>query len=628
MPLSLLVDPDATMNIETVSRLPADRFTPSPRGFAAGFTPKTFWLRVDLPAAMRDGAERWLVLGPPFIDSVDVFELTSNGWKRHAGGDLQAVATRDISYRDFVFRLQPQGDASLFIRVASTSTVMLFGALWEPAGFATQALPEARNWGLYFGALALIIVLLAGFALVFRQWRFVVLFLTCLFNYGMVAGLQGFHTWLLWPESPLFASMSLGMLVCLGSGMAIFLIRECLDSARHFPRLDTFYQLVGSLLILASLSVPLGVYQWVAGWVTILTELSTLLGVLLALRLARLGRRIQWAFALAFAVHFLAVAPVLAINFGLVPPSKLLHTLWQYELIPHVLVIAILFLIEIRHAHVRWVSEQNEALMATKEARDLLESRVAERTQDLAKARGELQEALDSEREALFEQRKFMAMVSHEFRTPLAVIDAAATNLIDVPPSDEPDLESRAKQILRASGRLVSLTDTCLADSRLNDRAFKLQCEAVPLLPLIEGAAEVAGAAARQRVEIVLSENLPLSITADSGLLRIALSNLIDNALKYAPEGKIVVNVINQQRALRIQVRDTGAGIPEEERSLIFERYQRGISAPKGKGAGLGLPVSRQIALAHGGELRLLASSTSGSTFELELPQSPQETAQ
>lgn len=149
----------------------------------------------------------------------------------------------------------------------------------------------------------------------------------------------------------------------------------------------------------------------------------------------------------------------------------------------------------------------------------------------------------------------------------------------------------------------------------------------VQLGALVEEAAEVAGAAARQRVQIVLAENLPGSISADRGLFRIALSNLIDNALKYAQEGVIRVNLAAQEQTLCIQVIDTGPGIPEAERSLIFERYQRGSGVPKGKGAGLGLAVSRQIARAHGGELKLLDHPGPGSIFELALPLNPEEPA-
>lgn len=619
LPYGVLVDPTGKLSHEEVAALPSERFAKYQGAFAAGFTTSAFWLRVDLPPQAKTNQESWLVLSPPFIDSVQIFESTAIGWRRHEGGDLLPLSTREMDSRDFVFRLKPQGNQPLYIRVASTSTVILYGALWQPAAFATQALPEARNWGLYFGTMAFIGILLVGLVVIFRQRRFVVLLLTCLFNYGMVAGLQGFHVWLLWPESPQLASMSLGILVCLGSATGILLVRECLSLSRSFPRIDKLYLATASLLVIGALSVPLNLYHWVAGWVTLATELASLGAFIMALILALRDNRLQLAFALAFLVHFLAVAPALAINFGLLAPSRAMHTLWQYELIPHMLVIAGIFLFEIRRAHVQWVSEQNEALLATREAKTLLEAKVQERTRDLSLAQASLQYALDNERQALFEHRQFMAMVSHEFRTPLAVIDATANNLTEVPPQDDEDLQMRARQVLRATRRLTKLTDTCLADARLRDDAFALHWADVPLEILVREAADIVIWSAKNTLVTDFSR-APEIWRCDPALLRIALSNLLDNAVKYGGPGEVKVSVAKADDDLLIEVSDQGQGIAEADRIRIFERYQRGVNVPEGKGGGLGLAVIRMIAKAHGGSIELRTKETPGCLFALRLP--------
>lgn len=619
LPYGVLVDPSRQLTHETVAALPAERFAKRQGAFAAGFSTSAFWLRVELPDQVRNNQERWLVLSPPFIDSVQIFESTAAGWRRHEGGDLLPLSSREMDYRDFVFRLRPQGDQPLYIRVASTSTVHLYGALWQPAAFATQALPEARNWGLYFGTMAFVGIVLIGLVVAFRERRFVVLLLACLFNYGMVAGLQGFHVWLLWPDSPQLASMSLGILVCLGSATGILLARECLSLARNFPRMDKLYLVAASILAAGALSVPLELYHWVAGWVTVATELATLGAFIMALILAVRGNRLQLAFALAFLVHFLAVAPALAINFGLMPPSRVMHTLWQYELIPHMLAIAGIFLFEIRRAHVQWVSEQNEALLATEEARTLLETKVQERTHELSMAQASLQSALDSERHALFEHRQFMAMVSHEFRTPLAVIDATANNLTDVPPQDEADLAMRAQQVLRATRRLTKLTDTCLADARLRDDAFAMHWADVSLDTLVREAAEIV-IWSRKNTLVTDFSRAPDCWRCDPALLRIAISNLLDNAVKYGGPGEIKISVLATCDELLIEVSDQGQGIAEADRVRIFERYQRGEKIPEGKGSGLGLAVSQMVAKAHGGSLQLLSAEQAGCVFALRLP--------
>ena len=617
----VLVDPTGTLSPEQVTALPATRFTPRQGGFAAGFTTNTFWLRVELPPQAGNGDEWWLVLSPPFMDSVRVIEPTRAGWRTHEGGDLLPLSSREVSYRDFVFRLKPHENRPLFIRVASTSTVLLFGALWQPATFATHALPDARDWGLYFGFSALSTIFVTGLALTFRQRRFFALVASSVFSGVLVAGLQGFHIWLLWPEWPQLASMSVGILVCLTSASAIWLLRECLSLQQNFPRVDKLYLGMSGVLVFSALSVPLGLYAWVSSWVTLIAELATLGALIMSIRLAMLGNRIQMAFSVAFAVHFFSVLPVLAINLGLIAPSRWLHTLWQYELLPHMLAIAGILLFEMRRAHMQWMTNQNDALLATQEAKVLLETRVQERTQKISDAQSALQIALDNESNALFEQRQFMAMISHEFRTPLAVIDATAMNLIDAPPLDGCDLQMRANQVLRATRRLTKLTDTCLADARLRDDAFALQCSDVVIETLIREAADIVTWSKNNTLKINL-ESAPSYWNCDSALIRIALSNLLDNAVKYGGPGEVCVKVKQAGNDLLIRVSDEGKGISEEDMLRVFERYQRGKSAPEGKGAGLGLAVVRMIIEAHGGRVYIAKKTMPGCSFELCLPDS------
>ena len=619
LPYGVLADPSGELSVDAVTAMPAERFTKRPGGFAAGFTTSTFWLRVELPARVKNDKEWWLVLGPPFLDTLRIVEPSQDGWRIHEGGDLLPLATRELNYRDFVFRLRPQGDQPLFIRVKSSSAVLLYGALWQPAAFATQALPDARNWGLYFGMAALNTIFIAGLAVVFRQRKFFALVSSSLLSYPLVAGLQGFHIWLLWPESPQWASMSVGVLVCLTSAAAIWLLRDCLSLKQNFPHLDKIYLGIAGLLALCALSVPLGLYYWVAGSVTLITELATLGALFMSVRLAVLGNRVQIAFAIAFLIHFLSVAPALAINYGLIPPSRALHTLWQYELIPHMLIIAGIFLFEIRRSHLQWVSSRNEALLATREAKDMLANLVDERTRDLSCAQNALQVALDGERSALFEQKQFMAMVSHEFRTPLAVIDATAVNLTDVPPQDQCDLDLRAGQLLRATRRLSKLTDTCLADARLRDDAFALQRSDVVLESLIREAADIVSWSVKHTLLVDCSA-APVHWNCDPALIRIALSNLLDNAVKYGGPGQVSVIATLEAENLLISIKDEGEGIPASDQLRVFERYQRGIHSPEGKGSGLGLSVVKMISEAHFGSIDMVAHPKSGCVFELRLP--------
>lgn len=617
LPLSVLEDADGSLSIEAVSNLKKDQFRRHNGGFSTGFTRSVYWLRVDMLQQALKSREGWLVLGPPFIDSVKVFEKLQGQWLLHSMGDLLPLSSREVQSRNFVVYLRPDSEGPLFIRLESTSTLMLYGQLWQSASsFASQEMTDARNWGLYFGALGGILLVISLVWLTFRRRQLGLIFLAVFFNVGMIAGLQGFHIWLLWPDLPTLASMSVGVFVCLGSGMAVLTLRECLGIDGTYPRLALLYTTVGWLQCLGAISVPLNLYDWIGSWVTLVTELMTVGAIVLSIHMALGGRKLQWAFAFTFLAHFLVVLPALTINLGWFPASSMWHQIWQFELIPYAIAVTGLMLLQMRHAHVAWISKKNDALLATQEAKSLLERLVDERTYALNNAKQGLQEALRSESQALFEQRQFMAMVSHEFRTPLAVIDSATHNLIDLPPSDHEELVVRANQILRACLRLSKLTDTCLADARLRDDAFALQFANVDLKILLREAAEIVGWSAGHRLDLNL-DDAPQQWICDPALVRIAVSNLLDNAIKYGGVGVVSLSACMEHGLLRINVHDSGNGVPLHERERIFKRYERGTYSPAGKGSGLGLAVVRMIANAHGGRVEL--HTTSGCTFSLWL---------
>jgi signal transduction histidine kinase len=103
--------------------------------------------------------------------------------------------------------------------------------------------------------------------------------------------------------------------------------------------------------------------------------------------------------------------------------------------------------------------------------------------------------------------------------------------------------------------------------------------------------------------------------------MRIALTNLLDNARKYAPESQIDVSLDTDASTWRMRLRDHGPGIAATDHERIFDRFSRGRGVNATKGNGLGLYVSREIVRGHGGELRLLSSDADGTVFEISLPQ-------
>jgi signal transduction histidine kinase len=217
----------------------------------------------------------------------------------------------------------------------------------------------------------------------------------------------------------------------------------------------------------------------------------------------------------------------------------------------------------------------------------------------------------------------FVSLVSHELRSPMAAVIGAARTLQDrwrmLTASQR---ESFLALIADETARLAALVADVLDTSRIEAGTFSYSFDDVDLGGLVDDAVEAA-ALAQQEVPVVASVRgrLP-AIRGDRARLRQVLGNLIDNAVKYSPEGgEVRVSAAPANGAVRISVRDDGPGIPLDHQIRIFEKFGRvdvpGASKP---GTGLGLFIARSIAEAHGGSLDVSSGVEAGSTFTLTLP--------
>ena len=237
----------------------------------------------------------------------------------------------------------------------------------------------------------------------------------------------------------------------------------------------------------------------------------------------------------------------------------------------------------------------------------------------------QLARELQIEREASFHQRQFMGMVAHEFRTPLAILEAALENLRLCPTVSTQS--ARLDRMQRATTRLVQLTDNCLADARLSSRDLHADRQNAELLPVIYIAATVVDLSLNHYLHVICEGQTvgPQSpspvLFIDSGLLCIAIANLLDNSVKYSASGEIRIEIYRLQKGFEIRIGDRGPGIAPEQVEHIFDRYRRGEThTTTPAGTGLGLYVARQIIQAHGGELCLAKNTADGCEFALTLP--------
>jgi len=242
------------------------------------------------------------------------------------------------------------------------------------------------------------------------------------------------------------------------------------------------------------------------------------------------------------------------------------------------------------------ITDRALAEEALQRANTDLEDRVAERTREL---------------------EAFNAMVTHDLRSPLAVVQMSAELLARSTPANG---NVQLERIRAAVSNMSTLIDDLLALAQVNESA--LEPELIDVTGMAwEIAAELQSGSAERVATISIEPDL--RVTADRGLLRIALSNLLGNAWKYTrqrDEARIEVGMIERDGARALFVRDNGIGFDMAEHMRLFEPFQRLANARGFAGTGVGLATVRRIVNRHGGHISAESTLGEGATFLLRLP--------
>ncbi len=226
-------------------------------------------------------------------------------------------------------------------------------------------------------------------------------------------------------------------------------------------------------------------------------------------------------------------------------------------------------------------------------------------------------------------ERDFLAGVSHDLKTPLAIIQGYASALTDGAASDDASRLRALSGIQRETERMTRLVATLLELARLQSGLFPFKLVAVEMTVLTRRMlADLAPQA--QEKGLCFVDELPAgmpAIQADPAQIERVLLNLLDNAVRFSPQGgAITVGGSGEQgHRVSVWVQDSGPGIPPEALVHVFERfYQADAAHPTGRrGSGLGLTIAREIVIRHGGDIQAESQPGQGAKFTVTLPRSP-----
>ncbi|MEQ1732925.1 MAG: PAS domain-containing sensor histidine kinase [Bacteroidia bacterium] len=275
------------------------------------------------------------------------------------------------------------------------------------------------------------------------------------------------------------------------------------------------------------------------------------------------------------------------------------------------------------------ISERKEAELRIKRVNAELELKVEERTKilketmlELEASKDELSKALEQQKDLNEMKSRFVAMASHEFRTPLSTILSSVSLIGKYKTTDEE--EKRHKHVYRIKSAVANMTlilDDFLSAGKLEEGKINVHVEPIHIpIYINESLNELSNfLKAGQTVHYTHSGNELFE--SDKQFLRNIIINLVSNASKFSPENKIINVTTNATpKALHISVQDNGMGIPQEEQANLFERFFRAKNALNIQGTGLGLSIVAKYIEVLNGTIQFKSELNVGTTFNITLP--------
>jgi len=617
--LAWLKDESGTLTFDEV-RVRGDDFRPLQSDLSAGFTHAAVWLRFDVQPAMQAPSEWILEVANALLDDVRLYVPRNDGtYVEHLSGENFPRTQWEIDYRNPSFHLhfdssKPQRHyLRLWTRNALSTSILL----WQPETFAAATRAEAFNYGIFYGVYGLILVFHFFFWAWTREriggWYLGYVALNCLaaaITAGYVQRLTGL------PGA--MSDALLGVMICMMLGVSNTFTLMQMELATVMPRFNRIYlPIMWGIGIVTSLVVLSGNYGAGVGLAQVVILACIAMLIPIGIRLALRGHRPARFFLFAFGIFYAAVVLRFLRNLGFLPPNLLTEYGIQIGTLLHLVVMSLGIT-----GHYNQI--KREKLAAQAALTESLEVQVMERTATLVEeiARREeleleMRRALEVEVQARQEQHDFVGMVSHEFRTPLAIINTVTQQLANNLDAPHGKSIQRCTHIRESARRMTDMMDEFLSLDRVGSE-LRLNRSSCDLQQLIMAVVD-EGESERLQVDC---ENLPASFVCDVALLRVALRNLIANAIRHSPEGVSVKltarGAVNG--GVEIVVADEGSGIPSDEIPKLFQKYFRGRAAQTQPGAGLGLYLVERIANLHGGSVRVKSTPGQGSLFVLALP--------
>ena len=626
------MDPSRDLTFDEVLALDASRFEPARRtDFNLGYTSNAVWLRLAITSD-RDRAAV-LSLVPNYVDLIDIHVgqardgLGSRDFSHVATGDHRPLPSNGVSSLDDATELSVRAKETtlVYIRLAAIGSALaadirVYPKEDRPKRQATAILAI----GAWFGSMVVLIVISIVFFYYDRKLRYLLLALSTAMTTCIYIGTLGLSRLFMFSQGGFGNDIFLGTSIWLGLTASGHAAIQILELRENSPRLYRVFLLFCVLGLIGAVFGLAGLHPVFAPFGSLASIILATLAAFQGLRTANAGGNATRLRAAAYGILWVGVVTVMLQRMALVGLPNWAAHVYAVACVLQTILLTGALGVRLRDAENLNLAMQRQALLAAQEAEEHANTLVDERTRELAAARQTAEDALRAELASQQQQVRFMEVISHQSRTPLAVIRTYIDNIgFSLAPSDDAN-RSRLDRVRKGVQRLVEVLEVNLSRARLQGSSFR------PVLTRVLAAEIVEAAAARGRdllqapILTELSADAAVArVQADADMFGLAIINLLENAAKFSrSKGRepILLSCRIEDGKVLIAVTDKGIGIPAEDMAGIFDATRRGTNAVGIEGAGMGLSLVARIASAHDGSVRAESVEGEGTTMTISLP--------
>lgn len=623
--VSIFIDSTNEASIKSVASPDfLKHFKPSQGNLTFGYLKPNLWLLVKTKKTQTQ--TRWyLEIPAPFLEYVDFYQLSDEGtWHRSSAGYYVKQSERNVSHTNHVIPLHFLRDSTstVFIKIAGKSpkTFPLFAK--EQSRFYADIRYADIGYGLFFGILVVMFFYNLMLYITLKQTNYLLYICTIICTFLIFASASGYGGKFLWPETPVMnfyaGRLTLGIMIIF---LSIFTIRFL--EVRKYSKV--LYYALASLVGLGVIAFFLVLTETMSSAGNNLISISTVLFLATGIYCRIKGNKTANYFIAAWTFYLTGGLLLTLRNSGVLDYS--FWTTHFVEIGAALETTIIAFALGDRYRRYKQEKEEIQllALKVQQEAKEKLEAKVAERTEQLYNANRELQQMLEKNQlqTQIIEKKNaeldsFFYRISHDLKGPIAsmlglsflakrdIHDESARNYLE----KQHVQAERLNNIISGLIKLTKLNDAALLKEKIDFNKLIDECiHSLNHLP------EFGRITFRKEIEP------GLTFHTEWTLLNAIVQNLIENGIKYSTEHDpfVSIRVWPENSFVVIEVSDNGHGISIEHQSKIFEMFYR--ATHQSRGTGLGLYILKRSVDKLKGEIQIESSPGVGSRFTVRLPE-------